>query len=144
LNGYHDNGIYYDIFLWSGIYHDIYLTTGIYVKYSLANSLDLRYKSGTHMYIIKWYYITFFKYLFSIRVNWSLPKASQMLIRPNLHILIIDKVSILSNSNLVYHLCAEETLDDTPYWFDATYFVCEGHLIVKYLQGQFLEIKTFF
>ena len=64
---------------------------------------------------------------------WSLPKASQKVMRANLHALklvIIDEVSMLSNLNLVYiHLRLEEIFGESTNWFGSTNVLFVGDIL---------------
>ena len=64
---------------------------------------------------------------------WSLPKASQKVMRTNLRslkLLIIDEVSMLSNLNLAYiHLRLEEIFGESSTWFGATNVLFVGDIL---------------
>ena len=64
---------------------------------------------------------------------WSLPKASQKVMRTNLcslKLVIIDEVSMLSNLNLAYiHLHLEKVFGESPNWLGATNVLFVGDIL---------------
>ena len=63
---------------------------------------------------------------------WSLPKASQKVMRANFHafkLVIIDEVSMLSNLNLYIHLRLEEVFGESTNWFDSTNILFVGDIL---------------